>query len=263
MANPIKRWLTKWLNVKKLRDEVNLTDFDRLKFEIRPGDVLLVEGRTRISRIIRRITQSCWTHSAIYVGTVAQHRDKAGFELLSKHWQGDEQEPLLLEGILGKGTIVTSLNDYQSASLRLCRPAGISLVDIDKVVDFVVAALGTEYDMRQLFDLARFLLPWPIMPRRWRSTLFNYKPGENTKTVCSSLIAEAFQAVHYPILPQVNHSEAEVTSVTARNPRLYTPADYDYSPYFDILKFPNLSGKSTDGYRNLPWVSNEENDDSD
>jgi hypothetical protein len=63
--------------------------------------------------------------------------------------------------------------------------------------------------------------------------------------------------VQYPILPEINQSESIVTSVKDRSPRLYTPADYDYSPYFDVLKFPTLSIKSTDGYKGLPWVSSE------
>jgi len=117
----------------------------------------------------------------------------------------------------------------------------------------VVAALGSEYDMRQLIDLARFLMPWPIVPRRWRSSLFNYNPGENTKTVCSSLIAEAFQSVQYPILPSIDESGAGKSHLVAGNPRLYTPSDYDYSPYFSILKFPLLAVANADGYRKLPW----------
>ncbi len=37
-------------------------DFDRLRFELRPGDVILVEGRSRIGDVIKLVTQSPWTH---------------------------------------------------------------------------------------------------------------------------------------------------------------------------------------------------------
>ncbi len=253
MTEPKQSWFKRWLNKKSPIAETNLTDFDQLKLEIRSGDIILVEGRTRVSEIIRTITQSRWTHSAIYIGSLVQHQGRPGYELLKQHWKGDHNEPLLLEGILGKGTIINSLFSYQTNSIRVCRPTTITPADIEQVIDYVVSALGTEYDMRQLFDLARFMMPWPIVPRRWRSTLFNYKPGENTKTVCSSLIAEGFQKVHYPILPLIKLDTDGKTTIKKRNPRLYTPADYDYSPYFSILKFPSMPSSVDSGYRNLPW----------
>ena len=38
-----------------------------------------------------------------------------------------------------------------------------------------------------------------------------------------------------------------------RNPRLYTPKDFDYSPYFDIIKYPYLGLEDLGMYRRLPW----------
>jgi cell wall-associated NlpC family hydrolase len=35
---------------------------------LQPGDVLLVEGNLRISSLIKYITQSMWSHVALYVG---------------------------------------------------------------------------------------------------------------------------------------------------------------------------------------------------
>lgn len=35
---------------------------------IQPEDVLLVEGRSKISQIIQLLTKSSWSHAAIYVG---------------------------------------------------------------------------------------------------------------------------------------------------------------------------------------------------
>ncbi len=37
-----------------------------------------------------------------------------------------------------------------------------------------------------------------------------------------------------------------------RNANLFTPRDFDYSPFFDIIKFPFL-GDDMCIYRNLPW----------
>ena len=38
-----------------------------------------------------------------------------------------------------------------------------------------------------------------------------------------------------------------------RNTRLYTPADFDYSPYFDIKKYPFMGTGDSTPYRDLPW----------
>lgn len=80
-------------------------------------------------------------------------------------------------------------------------------------------------------------MPWPLLPRRWRPTIFNYKPGMRIKESCSSLLAEAFQSVNFPVLP-ILKTEKNSTKLYKSNPRLYAPRDFDYSPYFDIIKYP-------------------------
>ena len=47
------------------------SDPERLRDLMEPGDVLLVEGNSRISGIIKYLTQSTWSHAALYVGPVA------------------------------------------------------------------------------------------------------------------------------------------------------------------------------------------------
>jgi hypothetical protein len=46
-------------------------DSTALRDTLRPGDVLLVEGKGRISGSIKYLTQSTWSHSALYVGPMA------------------------------------------------------------------------------------------------------------------------------------------------------------------------------------------------
>ena len=50
-----------------------------------------------------------------------------------------------------------------------------------------------------------------------------------------------------------------------RNTRLYTPRDFDYSPYFQIIKYPLLGLNDLSVYRQLPWdqdgvICNDENE---
>ena len=46
------------------------SDPEHLRGVIAAGDVLLVEGNNRISGIIKYLTQSTWSHAALYVGPI-------------------------------------------------------------------------------------------------------------------------------------------------------------------------------------------------
>src|SRR5678815_390024 len=41
---------------------------EELRGILQKGDILLVEGDQRVSQVIRYLTQSSWSHSALYVG---------------------------------------------------------------------------------------------------------------------------------------------------------------------------------------------------
>jgi hypothetical protein len=44
------------------------SDPETLRACLRPGDVLLVEGNQHVSAAIKYLTQSSWSHAAVYVG---------------------------------------------------------------------------------------------------------------------------------------------------------------------------------------------------
>ena len=67
------------------------------------------------------------------------------------------------------------------------------------------------------------------------------------------MIAEAFDAVHFPILPLIKKTSNSGMQLFRRNPKLCTPSDFDYSPYFEIIKYPFLDFNQYTGYRLLPW----------
>ncbi len=265
----LKNWLvkkfTEWLVQERDRPAMPLCDFAHLAVEIRPGDVLLVEGRSRVSDIIKTITQTIWTHSALYIGRLQDIDDPGLRTLIEKFYQGDPSEQLLIEALLGEGTLIKPLSKYRGEHLRICRPKSLSQQDARHIIGFAAHHLGTEYDFRQMVDLARFMYPYPIVPRRWRSTLFEYHAGVSTRTVCSSMIAAAFASVNYPVMPLVHRGEDGKLQLYNRNPRLYTPRDFDDSPYFDIIKYPILGLDDLALYRQLPWnkdgvVCNDAND---
>ena len=66
--NPLFNIFTRWLTHESPPPDFPLSDIERLSYEVRPADIILVEGRTRVSRVVQNITQSAWSHAALYIG---------------------------------------------------------------------------------------------------------------------------------------------------------------------------------------------------
>jgi len=253
ISNWTRNKLISWLGHEPELQADHLSDFDLLKDEIKAGDVLLVEGQSQVSRIIKTVTQSPWSHAAIFIGRIRDIETPRLRERCIAHFDGTDDTPLLVEAILGKGTILTPLEEYRPYRIRLCRPGTISLEDRRQVLSYVIEKLGTDYDLRQVIDLASCMFPYGVLPRRWRSTLFHHNAGPETRTVCSTLIAEAFQNVSYPVLPVLQENDFGYKELTRKNARLFSPLDFDISPWFDILKFPLQSFDGDASYSKMPW----------
>ncbi|MEC8566278.1 MAG: lipo-like protein, partial [Pseudomonadota bacterium] len=143
----------------------------------------------------------------------------------------------------------SSLTKYLGYNTRICRPALITTPDREAVIAYMIDALGTAYDVKNVIDLARYLLPQPPVPVKWRRRMIALGSGEPSQAICSTLIARAFQSVGYPILPEVTvENQREVLHI--RHHSLFTPRDFDVSPYFDIVK--PLILKNPD-YKSFNW----------
>ncbi len=215
--------------------------------------MLLIEGRSRISQVISLITQSIWSHAALYIGRLHDIENRETRKKIKAYYQGPHNVPLIIESLLGQGVVVTPLEKYKREHIRICRPNGLLMRDADQIVHYASERLGVKYDTRQVIDLARFLFPWGILPRRWHSSLFAKGAGNATKLSCSALLAEAFEAVDFPILPIVREHKTTGVEFEQRNTRLYTPSDFDYSPFFQIIKYPMIEPGANPLYRHLPW----------
>lgn len=224
------------------------SDPETLHRTLQPGDILLIEGNQRISAAIKYLTQSTWSHAALYVG-----------DALPEPEDGSER-PRLVEVILGDGCISVPLSKYKTYNTRICRASGLTPDDRNTIVNFMIGKLGLHYDMRNIFDLMRYFLPTPPVPVRWRRRMISIGSGDPTRAICSSLIAQAFQKVSYPILPEITrekgHASAESTYsrqeiLHIRHHSLFTPRDFDLSPYFAIVK-PTLTFGFD--YKSLTWA---------
>lgn len=259
MSGWLKEKFIGWLREEKKVSAVPLCDFDRLSRALRPADVILVEGTTRLSRFIKNITQSQWTHSALYVGRLCEIGDAVLRQNIQRHYQASQgkslslDEPLIIEGLIGQGIVVEPLSKYRGVNMRVCQPRGLSSDDASRVLRFTARHLGAQYDMRQLFDLARWMSPHAWLPRRLGSTLFEINTHLSERTICSTLIAAAFDSVRFPVMPVVHRSDDGALQFYPRNIRLCTPRDFDYSPYFDSVKFAVVAMDDIGAYRHLPW----------
>ena len=176
---------------------------------LQPGDVLLVEGNSRVSTAIKYLTQSTWSHAALYVG--------------------------------------------QRACTQAGAPADHCFVEAD-----LVQGVRTCDDLSNLIDLARYLLPVPPVPTRWRRKMLHLASGEPTRAICSTLIARAFAEIRYPVLPnpqaaQVDDWRSQTMGLSVFTPiedKLIVPCDFDVSPYFAVVKPTLASGFN---HRDLEW----------
>ncbi len=242
-----------WLVYEKPNHQSPLTSFERCRYEIRPGDVVLVEGRSNVAEIIKTVTQSMWTHSFMYLGRLHDIDDPTLRDRILKYRDCTPDEQLIVEALLGKGIIVSTIENYDGEHLRICRPRGITRKDSQTVIRYAIKQLGTDYNVRQIMDLARFMFPYWFLPKRWRSTLFEHNAGRPTKTVCSTMMAEAFAKVRFPIFPVVHQDKQGNLKLLRSNSKLITPKDFDHSPYFDVIKYPILDFDELGIYQTLPW----------
>ncbi|MCW3783170.1 YiiX/YebB-like N1pC/P60 family cysteine hydrolase [Defluviimonas salinarum] len=209
------------------------SDFGSLCRTLVPGDVLLIEGSERVATAIKYLTQSTWSHAALYVGDVLPKPEEGG------------ERPRLIEVNLGEGCVARPLSKYASYNTRICRAVGLNADERAKVVDYMRHHLGLRYDMHHIFDLLRYFFPTPPVPVRWRRRMIAFGSGDPTRAICSSLIAQAFQSIRYPILPEVEvrtgsaYARREIYHI--RHHSLFTPRDFDLSPYFAVVK-PHLQG---------------------
>src|SRR5262245_55747110 len=212
-----------------------------LRVALKPGDVLLVEGNNHISGVIKYLTQSTWSHAALYVGPIGERTAADGEALV------------LVEANLGEGVVGAPLSKYEHYHTRICRPIGLTADDCARVCTYAAERIGFDYDVKNIVDLMRYLIPLPV-PQRWRRRMMALGSGHPTRIICSALIAQAFESVRYPILPKVTRAESEAARreiLEIRHSSLYAPRDFDISPYFEVVKPTIVRGFD---YKRIAWA---------
>ena len=251
VANSIGKWLAAYLS-KELDIDGTTPPSNPLHLQttLRTGDVLLVEGNTRISGAIKYLTQSTWSHAALYVGM--------NFD------PNAPENHCLIDADTVHGVRSTGLEKFTNLHTRICRPIGLSEQECALVARAAIEKIGHQYDLRNVFDLARYLLPTPPVPTRFRRQLLSLGSGDPTRAICSTLIAQAFESIRYPVIALDSASSKTTTDSKSYPTQLFhpqrfkpkhhsllTPRDFDVSPYFAIIKPTVECGFD---FRNLEWI---------
>lgn len=219
-----------------------------LRNALKPGDILLIEGNSRVAAVIKFLTQSTWSHAALCVGE--RPGDVAA----------NGEPNVLLEAEADTGVATAPLSKYFNFHTRICRPVGLDAAATQKVIDYALARLGKQYDSRRILDLLRYMFPYPPVPVWFRRRMLSIGSGDPTRAICSTLIAEAYSSVHYPILPERVSINGKTYGVAPyvqsefahiRKHGLYTPRDFDTSPFFQIVK-PTLAAGFD--YHTVQWA---------
>ena len=209
-------FLTKEKSTPQSQNIYYQVSLEEIKPMLKPCDVILIEGKSRVSRAIQFITESNWSHAAIFIGKFKNY------------------ENCLIEVKLVDGCIYTDINHYSNYNIRVCRPMFLSQLKKRNMVKFFKNKVGVTYDLRNIFDLVRFIYPNPPIPKKYRRNLIGIGAGTPTKAICSTLIARGFEKANHPILPLEEMPKKR--NLVQRHHSFCLPKDFDISPFFDIIK---------------------------
>ena len=154
---------------------IDTISIDRVAASLQTGDILLVEGNTRISTAIKYLTQSSWSHACLFIGEAGE----------------DSSTHNLIEADLKEGVRLVNLDHFAEFNLRICRPVNLTAEDTQHLVQFAKSKLGHKYDLRNVFDLIRYVIQKPAVPNRYRRAMLSLGSGEPTRAICSTLISTA------------------------------------------------------------------------
>ena len=253
-----------------------------LRRTIKQGDVILVEGDNRISVVIKYLTQSSWSHAALYIGDELLRRG----DEMKRHARerfGAAAEHLIVEALFD-GVVASPLVKYIDFNVRLCRPHRLRSEHLKVILDDAVAAIGWRYDLRNILDLAVHLVFVSLLPGRHREEMLRFGSGAASQVICTSLLGQLFGKVGFPVLPLVTFPGDPASArpaphvrrwlpfarrqrslpmglYRARHPTLLTPRDFDLSPYFQIVKF-NLAAERRFDYSQIEWAPELETDEA-
>lgn len=138
------RWMSALaLYLAKPVDEFSMlttADQQALATVPRRGDVLLSAGSTRCAELVKRLTQSRWSHVSMYVGALEYASD-----------------PLcVVEAHIVGGVRAVRLSELDARRICVLRPVGLDDTDRSRLAESVLRKVGSEYDFVHVVGAAAF-----------------------------------------------------------------------------------------------------------
>lgn len=178
-----------------------------------PGDVLLSEGTTRASMLVKCLTRSSWSHVSMYVGPL-----------------DDGQDPrCIVEADIAEGVRSIRLSELDAVKIRVLRPMSLDSMNRSRLAAWVTSRIGSEYDHAHAWMLGRTLLRLPARLSLGASS--NTAASTATRFICCSLLAHALASVGLAIAP----ARASTRSTPGAEAARITPGDFEQAPVFEVI----------------------------
>ena len=260
----------------KIYDPVQVTDVRALKSRLQIGDVVLVCGNSRVSYVVKILTVSTWSHVVLYVGDRSELLSKEERREWEETLGPESLKHLVIDADPVRRVHLRPLEEYAGLMLRHCRAEALRAEDVTPVVERALSQLGREYDVRHILRLLLFYaFPWEYLPERLRRLVTDFSLSDSDR-ICSRVVSEAFSSVGYPIrgiafvrdrgrlhgralgfatgLKRRSKSAAKLllggrlrtalsrladdryTELHVTSEQHITPADYDLSRFFSVIK---------------------------
>ena len=262
------QWLCERLQRQPEQGEWPLGDLESQRALLRPCDVLLMDGESALDHRLKVLTGSRFSRALLYVGRPHEVADPALRALLADYLPCGPDTQLVLDASLERGLWVRDLSNLHGVHLRVCRAQNLSAEERQDALRFAISRLGTGTQHGWSTLLMLWLIPWRLLSTRRRRRLLNRWANDLLRAITGTTAGEAFAFIQFPVHPLVKQPENSDGHGDGRDkvqsggrlmrlqPRVFHAADFDHSPYFDVIKAPYLLQSVPVGFGAVPWKGN-------
>ncbi|SOC20945.1 hypothetical protein SAMN05877962_11767 [Alloalcanivorax xenomutans] len=250
------QWLCERLQRQDGGKDWPQSSLDHQRVLLQPCDVLLVDSESALDRRLRRLTGSRFSRALLYIGRLHDVADPSLRALLADYVPCEPDTQLVLDASLERGLRVRELSTLSGLHLRVCRAQNLSTDERQDALRYAISRVGTGSTTSWSTLMLLWLFPWRTLPSGWRRRLANRLATELLRTLSGSLVGEAFAFIQFPVYPLVKRPEDDGSRLLRLQPRLFHAADFDHSPYFDVIKAPYLLDQVPAGFQAIPWKGN-------
>ena len=254
-----QRAVYEWICRRLQRDESlghPSADLESLRSVIRPCDVLLVSGHSTVDRTLKVIGDSRYARAVLYVGRLHDVADPALRALLADYTPCEPDTQLVIDARLERGLIVEPLSALEGRQMRVCRAQGLIDSEAQDVMRYAISRIGAGGGQSWGALGLLGMMPWRWLPLLWRTRIYRRWAGELIKALSGTVVADAFSFVQFPVMPLVKE-DGSGARLLRLQPRAVTAADFDHSPYFEIIKAPFQLTEIPKGVDAVPWKGNQ------